>query len=239
MAKEKKEKKDASKDWVNRWCKEHLEDLRRLSHGWATIHPEHGIVNYDTLSMLHLIGRNRFIKRSIMKECVHIDVAKTVFDLKPRRKVWEPPTPEEMAEAVKKTKYEPKAWTKKSEPGDPQKRATPAGIPSLHDPFDTPQELEERVQMTLARFAQSRGIKATEVLIFLLSEGAEGVHINSILDDAWLKLLNEKWPAALPKEATESPHKQPPFQPMQHDPYDRDFVVDGGGAAWRNRTRFD
>lgn len=77
MAK-KKEKKADDRKWIDVWCENNQDELRRLGYGWATVHPKHGIVNHDTVGLVHLIGMNRFLKRSIVRECANIDVVKSI-----------------------------------------------------------------------------------------------------------------------------------------------------------------
>lgn len=109
---------------------------------------------------------------------------------------------------------------------------------------------------TLANFAQEHGVKATDVLIYLLGKGVQGIHINSRIEREHLQDLLRQFPKkgskveempiaksspamseSLPRNAVESPHKQPPFRPI--DPEPRDMVIDGGGARWRDRMRVD
>jgi hypothetical protein len=73
--KKKKTEKNEQPEWLFMWTDANIDELKKLEHGWATIHPVHGIINHDTIGLIHLLGKNRFIKRSIMKACVHIDVA--------------------------------------------------------------------------------------------------------------------------------------------------------------------
>jgi len=98
-------------------------------------------------------------------------------------------------------------------------------------------EQHEDESLTLVAYAQKKGKKATEVLMKLLGWGREGVHVNTKLDPETIKQLDEEYDPpvvdvatptseSLPRNAIESPHKQPPFQPRKA-PWDRGVVFDG------------
>jgi hypothetical protein len=57
-----------------------------------------------------------------------------------------------------------------------------------------------------------------------------------MLDEATVKELDEHFPK---KDPFASPHKQPSFQPRNTSGFDRGALIDGGGAAWRSRQRYD
>lgn len=98
-------------------------------------------------------------------------------------------------------------------------------------------KFEEARDSTLHGFATKLKLRATDVLMFLLAEGMEGVNVNTKLDEETRRKIEEHFkdkiaqnaaPAAsgsLPDNAKTSPHKQPPFRPTH---------------AWdHNRMRFD
>jgi hypothetical protein len=66
-------------------------------------------------------------------------------------------------------------------------------IERYHDPFETPAKDH---RMTLARYAERNGRKATEVLMKLLTLGHEGIHINSLLTENQLDDLDEAFNGA-------------------------------------------
>lgn len=75
MAKKKAKQDETMTDrWEVTWCRKNVEELRKYGHGWATVHPEHGIVAYDGFALIKLIGRGRFLKRSVVKECVYVSI---------------------------------------------------------------------------------------------------------------------------------------------------------------------
>lgn len=72
--------------------------------------------------------------------------------------------------------------------------------------------------------------------MFLLTEGMQGVHINTVLDEEMVNMVEEKFKkkqpivevqtstsGSLPREAVESPHKQPSFQPSRRSWRDMRF----------------
>src|SRR3990167_9285972 len=69
VATKKKKKTETPVEWIVKWAEINIEQLKKLEHGWATIHPEHGVIMHDTVGLIHLFGKNRFIKRSIIKAC--------------------------------------------------------------------------------------------------------------------------------------------------------------------------
>lgn len=95
------------------------------------------------------------------------------------------------------------------------------------------------MQPTLHAFATKLGVRVTDVLMFLLTEGMEGIHVNTKLDEETRRKVEERFKKrepivevqtatseSLPRNAVESPHEQPPFRST-------------GWSIWRDRLRID
>lgn len=230
VASKKKKKAEAPVEWIVKWAEVHIEQLKKLGHGWATIHPEHGVIMHDTMGLIHLFGKNRFIKRSIIKECVHIDVASTVRS---------------------HSKYEPLTVKEIEEAREDMKKERIDGLPDLArsiDVFDneivldtapSPSQYQEPT-VTLADFAKTHALKATDVLMTLIAMGMTGVSIHTVLDADTLTKLEEHccFTPSLPHEAKSSPHKQPPFKQYNSRGFDRGIVLDRY-TRYINKTRVD
>lgn len=137
----KKEKKVQIKErnWIDIWCEQHVDKLKALNCGFAMVHPKHGIVNYDNVDLLSLIGKNRFIKRSIIKDCVHIDVAKVLRNLVSETKSFAQKEIEEAhKDCQKETNRTYELSKQEVEQNDSVKRAD--GLPDLDTPYIDPFE---------------------------------------------------------------------------------------------------
>lgn len=252
MAKDKKAKRGIDEHWIEAWCRDNVDELLMLGTGWATVHPTHGIIGHDTMSMLHLMGRNRFIKRSIIRDCAHIDVG---------ARLGEPAT----KKATKRESDGAHKWSKKHELGDPAKQIEdppyrPDGLPPLERPYDLfdveahldtaradeidpmseaghSQACPTMTTQTVMQYAAEHGLKATDVLLCLIELGV-GVHVHTVVTAEMLAVLEERWPGpTLPIDAKTSPHVQPKFTPRDHMS-GRDVVMDGYGSRSRG-LRFD
>ncbi len=214
--------KDEKYKWIDFWCDLNMQTLQRCKDTWLAVHPDHGIVaSADSAMALDI--RKTYLRRKLAAACESIDVA---TELDKRKSIFDP---------TKRAKPTPAALS-------PLSKETPASIPELKpvhvDPFDRPIEEPKFPVESLQAYAKRKGLKSTEVLMKLLSMGYPGIHVNAPLDEEMTAQLDSVFPEA--KSPFPSPHKQPPFQPRKPDPFDRGAVIDGGGAAWRNRgIRFD
>jgi len=158
--------------WHVEWCLKNIDELRG-SGRWVTIHPKHGIIMSDSYSEIRLIGRSRFIKRSILKECVRVSVDSMLELIAPGPVSSVVPT-------------EPLTPIESNIEILARGREYAESLRPQVDLFETP-------VFTLADYARDHGLKATEVLMHLLSLGMTGVHINTRLDEDTVISLNSRF----------------------------------------------
>jgi hypothetical protein len=213
----KKNKKQTQRDdsWIVSWCADHEDVLANFLGLVVTVHPEFGIVSAAPDRTKAIILRH-YLRRSIARVSHTLNVDATLDELgwfdrtinaeQPVPESQDPPEPlVPVNESFDSTvlldgSHDPRSETPLALDGWPIVDGIsmkPSG--SFSDP----------VGVTVQQYANKHKLRATEVLMKLISRGTGGCTINSTLTEEEISMLDREL-SPFP-----SPDKQPPYTPRR------------------------